>query len=78
MDYKKKEALWKQSISKSHQIWCSCPNYLLHFEKPSCHTGGDVGVVGEGVSPGEGISFVTETDGGEGSTGDPGEGQTPR
>ncbi|WCS65241.1 ORF2 [Grizzly bear anellovirus 7] len=56
-DYNKKEAIWKRSVSISHSLFCSCPSYTLHFTK-KCPGSGDGGVVG--VSPAEGISFVTE------------------
>nr|WBM82621.1 MAG: ORF2 [Torque teno polar bear virus 5] len=56
LDYKRKEAIWKQSISRSHSLFCNCGDYLKHFQK--CHLEGDGGR--GGVSPGEGISFTTE------------------
>nr|WBM82645.1 MAG: ORF2 [Torque teno polar bear virus 14] len=58
-EYKRKEALWKRSISSSHAIFCSCPDYRLHFDSKCrfmAEGGADFGV----VSPGEGVSFVTE------------------
>nr|WBM82671.1 MAG: ORF2 [Torque teno polar bear virus 22] len=76
MDFKKKEAIWKRSVSDSHKLFCSCPSYLSHFTK--CPTDGGAGVVGADVSLGEGISFVTETDGGDKEDGGPGTGETPR
>nr|WBM82665.1 MAG: ORF2 [Torque teno polar bear virus 20] len=60
-DYNRKEAQWKRSIAYSHSIFCGCPSYLLHFNK-KCHSTGDGGAgLDEVVSPGEGISFVTES-----------------
>ncbi|WCS65244.1 ORF2 [Grizzly bear anellovirus 8] len=59
LDFKKKEAQWKQICSISHKQFCNCGDYLRHFEK--CPTGGD-----GGVSPAEGLSFTTEKD--DGST----------
>nr|WBM82668.1 MAG: ORF2 [Torque teno polar bear virus 21] len=68
-EHKKKEALWKRSISLSHQVFCSCPSYLNHFQPPVCRS---TAVIGEDVSPAEGLSFVTE-DGGEGPGGEGGD-----
>ncbi|WCS65226.1 ORF2 [Grizzly bear anellovirus 2] len=62
MNYKKQEALWKQSISSSHKIFCSCGDYRNHF-KP-CQSFGDGGGGDDGVSLAEGISFITEDTGG--------------
>nr|WBM82689.1 MAG: ORF2 [Torque teno polar bear virus 28]WBM82701.1 MAG: ORF2 [Torque teno polar bear virus 32] len=56
VDHKRKEAIWKRSISQSHSLWCNCGNYLRHLIK--CPTVADTGL--GGVSPAEGISFATE------------------
>nr|WBM82729.1 MAG: ORF2 [Torque teno polar bear virus 42] len=56
IDHKRKEAIWKRSISQSHSLWCNCGNYLRHLIK--CPTVADTGL--GGVSPAEGISFVSE------------------
>nr|WBM82662.1 MAG: ORF2 [Torque teno polar bear virus 19] len=63
IENKKKEAIWKQQVSISHKLWCSCPDYLNHFKKCLIAPAG-----AGGVSPGEGISFITE----EGGSGDVG------
>lgn len=31
-EYKRQEALWKQSCSKSHQIWCNCGQWQSHIK----------------------------------------------
>nr|WBM82692.1 MAG: ORF2 [Torque teno polar bear virus 29] len=66
-DYNRKEALWKRSISLSHKCFCSCPDYRLHFTQ-ECLT--DIAGAGgvPGVSPAEGISFVTEAGSGGGGS----------
>nr|WBU87841.1 MAG: ORF2 [Torque teno polar bear virus 6] len=56
IDHKRKEAIWKRSISHSHSLWCNCGNYLKHLIK--CPTVADTGL--GGVSPAEGVSFETE------------------
>nr|WBM82746.1 MAG: ORF2 [Torque teno polar bear virus 47] len=35
LSFKKQEAIWKKSIAETHKIFCSCPNYLLHFKWPT-------------------------------------------
>nr|QYD02153.1 ORF2 [Torque teno felis virus] len=53
--YKKREAKWKQLISKTHKEWCLCGSYLNHFlssNEPlrSCSKEGEediIGVTGE-------------------------------
>nr|WBM82686.1 MAG: ORF2 [Torque teno polar bear virus 27] len=74
-DYNRKEAQWKRSIAHSHSIFCSCPSYLLHFDKKCLSTGEGGAGLDEVVSPAEGISFVTEdaVTGGEEDLGDTGE-----
>nr|WBM82720.1 MAG: ORF2 [Torque teno polar bear virus 39] len=76
MEFKKREAVWRRSISISHQLFCSCDNYLNHFIK--CHSTGG-GLIGGDVSPGEGVSFTTNTPGTEdGGDGGGEEGETHR
>ncbi|ASH99093.1 ORF2 [Gimeltorquevirus ursid13] len=31
-DYRRAEAVWKRNCSYTHQWFCGCPNYLLHFK----------------------------------------------
>lgn len=74
-DYNKKEALWKRSVSISHNIFCSCPDYRLHFTKKCLSTGDGGAGLDDVVSGAEGISFTTDSDhGGEGATGGTAEG----
>lgn len=30
--FKRKEAIWKQLISREHKKWCLCGSYLNHFK----------------------------------------------
>nr|WBM82658.1 MAG: ORF2 [Torque teno polar bear virus 18] len=70
-EYKKREALWKRSCSISHNIFCSCPSYTLHFDPRCRFTGGTADGVG-GVSPADaGLSFITEDGGTPGGDADP-------
>nr|QYD02006.1 ORF2 [Torque teno felis virus] len=34
ISFKKREAEWKQLVSKSHRDWCLCGSYLNHFLPP--------------------------------------------
>lgn len=31
LDYKRREARWKQLVSNEHKKWCLCGSYLNHF-----------------------------------------------
>lgn len=33
-DIKKIEAQWKKSCHLTHQLWCTCGNFLSHFKWP--------------------------------------------
>ncbi|WCS65238.1 ORF2 [Grizzly bear anellovirus 6] len=62
--FKKKEAQWKQTCSAAHKLFCDCGDWLNHLRPCLTVTAG-----AGGVSPGEGISFITE----EGDSGDAGD-----
>nr|QYD02186.1 ORF2 [Torque teno felis virus] len=34
ISFKKREAEWKQLVSRSHRDWCLCGSYLNHFLPP--------------------------------------------
>lgn len=56
----RKRALWFASCSATHRIWCNCGNWMSHVEERT-QAKRKCGIL-EGVSPAEGISFVTEED----------------
>nr|QYD01826.1 ORF2 [Torque teno felis virus] len=40
--YKKHEAIWKQTCSRTHSLWCNCGNWTSHIHKTQwCATTGD-------------------------------------
>lgn len=56
------EAIWKQSVSRTHRLWCDCGNFLLHFKTVTCvPTGEDTGEKDEALdaakSPGISVNF---------------------
>nr|QYD02345.1 ORF2 [Torque teno felis virus] len=55
--YKKREAVWKQLVSKTHAEWCLCGSYKNHFVSPTepLQCGGDLESI-------EGITGVSEGD----------------
>ncbi|ASH99113.1 ORF2 [Giant panda anellovirus] len=67
IQWQKKQALWFQSCSVSHQLFCNCGDWQTHLqryrERQRCHFGG----ITDGDS--EGISFVTEDGDDRGDTG---------
>nr|QZE11931.1 MAG: ORF2 [Torque teno felis virus] len=58
---KKHEAIWKQTCSRTHSLWCPCGDWTSHI-KPRCVTGDAGGVDGgvkaanDGGDPGAGTA----------------------
>lgn len=53
-DLRKKHcAIWLQSCSRTHQLWCNCGNWTSHIR--GCGTGGDTGGVATGDDGDDGI-----------------------
>ncbi|AYP28924.1 MAG: ORF2 protein [Anelloviridae sp.] len=64
------EAIWKKSCSRTHRLWCSCPDWTSHIrcrtpELPTTEEGDDIP-----------ISFDIGIPDGDASTGEDGTGDT--
>ncbi|ASH99083.1 ORF2 [Giant panda anellovirus] len=67
LQFKKKQALWFQSCSFSHKLFCQCGDWQVHLQRYreqqwKCITGGGHTDLGD-------ISFVTEDGDTQGDTG---------
>nr|BBE36937.1 hypothetical protein [Paguma larvata torque teno virus] len=57
---KRHEAIWKQSCSRTHSLWCNCGNWTAHIKL--CDTGAERG--GRDAGGGDGLPGGVNMDAG--------------